>query len=273
MCRKGVSSVDELREHFREDIIKVRECERVPPITATSPSSASSSDSFTASPSSPPAGASQIPKIPKTKPIKTLSSFVDVDKLSQHTAANEIELIWRARFANDPSALCAVLPADAFQRIKATARQYPMFILPLPRDATDALEAVSNPDGASEIQFVQWTFPEANTAHCLLTSLLEYKLHTEFARPHTTLIFHAELAESHGLVFLNGTVERDMNISAADAQFLVISLQKFYNCDPRAETEPYAREKALRRRLLLELFKKGEGFEIADLIKETQMAD
>ncbi|KAK7207084.1 ATP11 protein-domain-containing protein [Myxozyma melibiosi] len=283
MKEKGASSVDELREHFKDEIVKVREREKIPPPfsikstssesdpSSSSPSSTVSSSSSTPSQSSP--APPNIPKVPKAKKIKNLSSFVDVEKLAQHTEKKEIELIWRARFANKPNALCAVLTVEAFNKIRSNARRYPMFILPLPRDATSGLHAVENPDGASEMQFVQWTFPEKDTVHCLLTSLLEYKLHTEFARPHTTLIFHADLAESHDLVLLNGTVEPDMNISSADAQFLVICLQKFYNLDPRTETDRYAREKALRRLLLLELFHKGEGFNISDLINETQMAD
>ncbi|KAK9462591.1 ATP11 protein-domain-containing protein [Lipomyces oligophaga] len=271
MKKTGTSSIEDLREHYKAEINKLREDERA----------ALSNISLNLSQPSPSqsvvtglhGSAAQIPKVPKEKAIRTLSSYVDVDKLAMHDSLQEIELIWRARHARDPNSLCAVLSAETFNRIRSVAQQYPMFILPLPRDTGASADVIENPDGASEIQFVQWSFPERDTTHCILTSLLEYKLHTDFARPHTTLIFHSELAEKREIVLLNGTVEPDMSVTPADAQFLVAALQKFYNSDPREVTEGYAREKALRRRTMLELFKRGQEFEIKDLISEVHLID
>ncbi|KAK9246067.1 ATP11 protein-domain-containing protein [Lipomyces tetrasporus] len=258
MKEKGADTIDELKQHYKDDILRLRQNEKLAPQFK-----AQRDDSAAALP--------RIPKIPKGNAIRTLSSYVDVGKLSQHQEIRDIELIWRARHAHDPFSLCATLDVETFERMRSNAQAYPMFILPLPR-VVGAVET-NEAKGGTEMHFVQWTFPEKNTTHCLLTSLLEYKLHTEFARPHTTLIFHSELAESRGVVLLNGTVEKDMNISPADAQLLVLTLQKFYNSDPKGITEPYEREKALRRRMLLDLFKSGAGFDVKDLIREAEMAD
>ncbi|KAK9467465.1 ATP11 protein-domain-containing protein [Lipomyces arxii] len=261
MKERGVSNFNELKEVYKDDILNLREREKASakkqfnnPEQAPAPTQAQTSNLGT--------------KIPKESAIKSLASFVDVEKLKLHSDPKEIEMIWRARHVNDPFSLCATLPREVFDRIKANAVQYPMFILPLPRAGDET-------GTGTEMHFVQWVFPGSNTTHVLLTSLLEYKLHTEFARPHTTLIFHSDLEDSHGIVLFNGSVEKDfsMNVSPADAQFLVLTLQKFYNSDPKTATDKYEREKALRRKLLLELFKTGQGFDVKDLIKEAEMVD
>ncbi|KAK9363915.1 ATP11 protein-domain-containing protein [Lipomyces starkeyi] len=260
MQEKRVDTLDELKQHYQEDIVRLRQSDKLAQLPFKKPG-----DNIVHA-------AVNIPKISKEKAIKTLSSYVDTEKLSQHKEIRDIELIWRARHAHDPFSVCATLDVETFERMRVNARKYPMFVLPLPRDL-DAVETGEATTGGTEMQFVQWAFPEKNTTHCLLTSLLEYKLHTEFARPHTTLIFHSELSESRGVVLLNGTVEKGMGISPADAQFLVLTLQKFYNSDPKVIMEPYEREKALRRRMLLDLFKSGAGFDMKDLIREAEMAD
>ncbi|KAK9447643.1 ATP11 protein-domain-containing protein [Limtongia smithiae] len=269
MKEKGVSTLEDLKVHYEDNYKQLREREPLAP-TTTSPAAEDAQAKATPRPP-------VIPKISKEQSMKTLASFIDVDKLRQHTVPREIELIWRARFANDPNALCAVLPADVFKRMRQTAKAYPIFVLPLPRSpiesgADAAPLSAGGKSTAAEIQFMQWTFPEDYTSHCIMTSLLEFKAHKEFARPHTTLIFHTELAESHGIVLFNGSVERDMNVSNADAHFLVLTLQKFYNADTHAESA-YERAKALRRHNLLEMFKGGKNFDLELLLAEAEMID
>lgn len=58
--------------------------------------------------------------------VKTLSSFVDVDKLTAHSDPKEIEFIWRARFLGDKNSLCAVIPKDTYAKLEKSACQYPM---------------------------------------------------------------------------------------------------------------------------------------------------
>ncbi|KAK9474018.1 ATP11 protein-domain-containing protein [Dipodascopsis tothii] len=260
MKAERVESLGELRDRYKDKIAEVRQAARVEPPAYVKPEGDEASEEGPLRERAP-----QIPQVAPKDAIKRLSSFVDVEKLRMHQDAKEIELIWRARFANDPHALCASVVADRFELVAGNARKYPMFVLPLPRG-----------EGSNEMQFVQWTFPDSHTVHCLFTSLAEYKLHKEFARPHTTMIYHKELAESHGLVLINGSVEKDMSmgVTAADAQFLVLTLQKFYNSDPRLAEGAYEREKALRRRTLLELFKNGtDTFDLQRLIDEAEMAD
>ncbi|KAK9371333.1 ATP11 protein-domain-containing protein [Lipomyces kononenkoae] len=260
MREKHVATLDELKQQYKQDIARRQTEQTVAQLPSTKPRDSISHV------------AENISKTPREKAIKTLSSYVDIEKLAKHQDVREIELIWRARHSHDPFSLCAILDVETFQQMKKNAQTYPMFVLPLPRG--DGAVAVNETTvGGTEMQFVQWSFPEKDTTHCLLTSLLEYKTHGEFARPHTTLIFHAELSQSRGVVLLNGIVEKDMGISPSDAQLLVLTLQKFYNLDPQSTVQRYGREKALRRRMLLELFKSGTGFDVKDLIREAEMVD
>ncbi len=66
-------------------------------------------------------------KVSVTPPgVKTLSSFVDLDKLTTHQDTKEIEFIWRARFMNDVNSLCAVIPSHTYKRMEDTAKRHPM---------------------------------------------------------------------------------------------------------------------------------------------------
>ncbi|ODQ78929.1 hypothetical protein BABINDRAFT_162586 [Babjeviella inositovora NRRL Y-12698] len=186
------------------------------------------------------------------KPFKTLESFVDVNKISQLTK-QEVEFIWRARFLGKEGAMHAVAPTRIFKRMYDNARKHAMFILPLPKDNSDGVE----------MHFVQWAFVGPHTAHCMITTVAEYKLHKEYARPHTTLMFHSELSELQGLVLMNGAVEKESSITLPEAQLLVLNVQRFYGA---LEDSP-----ANQRRLkLLADFSSGSpDFTVEELIIEA----
>jgi ATP synthase mitochondrial F1 complex assembly factor 1 len=188
-------------------------------------------------------------------PVKTLSSYVDVDKLRQHSDSKEIELIWRAGHTKD-SLICAVIPSRIYGRMAALARNHPMFILPLPRDS------------GVEMHFVQFKFPEANVSHILFTSLLEYKTHGEFARPHTTAMHFEDLAEERGIVLMRGEVDGEQRgIALDDARTLVMGVQKLYGADVESE-------RGRNRTKLIEEFTRGsDEFDVNKLLDELNRID
>lgn len=162
----------------------------------------------------------------------------------------EIEYIWRLRHANNPNSLCAVIPTNTYKQIQQTARKHPQFILPLPREGHGA-----------EIHFLQWTFPSPTTATVLFTHLAEYKLRGEFSQPHTTVTHHLDLSDSKGLVLLQGSVIPDRGVTADEAKWLLMCLQKFYG--QGAEETP--------RRKLMEQFSQGDGnFKVEELLEEAE---
>src|SRR5947207_10507621 len=167
---------------------------------------------------------------PAVTPIKTLSSYVDVEKLRQHIDPKEIELIWRAGHAKD-SLICAAIPTAMYDRMTSVARDHPMFVLPLLREQ------------GVEMHFMQFKFPETNVTHILFTSLLEYKTHGEFARPHTTIMHFEDLVEEKGIVLMRGEVDGEQRLIDLDnARTLVMGVQKLYGADSESERGRNRRE-------------------------------
>lgn len=292
---EGHESISSLKQAYQDKINEVkREASIVTPTTPTTPASStshikSSQTQFQQPPPSPPqqtqAAQNSIPK-PATPGIKPLSSYLDLSKAAS-LPNKELEMIWRLRFASDPQSLCAVVPLDTYKRISKTARSHPQFILPLPREISEGESNASDAQTAADIHFLQWSFhPPSSTAPqhplqpgqtsanthtstVLFTHLAAYKLHGSYATPHTTLTHHLDLADSHGVVLVNGSVIKDKGISVEEGKWLVMQLQRFYDFEGMGKG---------RRRELVEGFTKGEvkekgqegtGFNIEDLVEEA----
>ncbi|CAL9738056.1 protein Atp11p, mitochondrial [Monosporozyma servazzii] len=165
-------------------------------------------------------------KSPDKTPFKTLSSYMDVDKLKS-LDPKQIEFLWRARWSTKDDSLVAVVPDSIFKRMHQIAKENPCFVLPLPRKLEGNKPGNGNQEG-TELHYVQWNFPDENTTHCILTSLAEYKLHNQFARPHTVIEFHSELSNKVGVILMNGHVEKDCSVTLADSQLLLLNIQRFY---------------------------------------------
>jgi ATP synthase mitochondrial F1 complex assembly factor 1 len=219
-----------------------------------------------------------------TTGIKPLSSYIDIPKISS-LPAKEIELIWRLRHASSPLSLCATIPLPTYQRIYETAKRHPQFILPLPRPAADdgsgdIKQSDSGFTGgertAADVHFLQWGFhppstpgalgANTHTSTVIFTHLAAFKLHGTYAQPHTTITHHLDLADSHGIVLLNGAVVDGRGVSAEEGRWLLMCLQKFY--DFEGHGGGIGREK---RQGLLEKFSKGDqGFSLEELVDEAE---
>ncbi|ODV82085.1 ATP11-domain-containing protein [Suhomyces tanzawaensis NRRL Y-17324] len=181
-------------------------------------------------------------------PYKTMNSYVDVEK-AKDLPRKELEFLWRARFQNKERSLHAVVDSVQFSTMYANAFKNPSFILPLPK----------NEEGY-EMHFVQWSFVGPKTTHCMLTTVAEYKLHKEYAKPHTSLMFHQEFAEDKEVVLMNGTVETESSLTMDEAQLLVLNVQRFYGGIGKSD----------RKLELLRAFTTGDQeFNMEDLIKEA----
>jgi len=245
---EGLRDVNELKQAYKDKIESLKKKATIPIPTVAAPTPPTSPDSSSPFPAPPPA-----PRMPSEKSsssgIKTLSSYLDLDK-TRALPQKELEAIWRLRHINDPQSLCAVIPLPVYKTIEATAKKHPNFILPLPKHGQGA-----------EIHFLQWTFPAENTVTVIFTHLAEYKLRGEYSQPHTTITHHLELAEEKGLVLLQGQVVEGRGVSVDEAKWLLMCLQKFYG---------FGGEKNERKRLL-ELFGKGDlAFKVEDLVEEAQ---
>lgn len=265
---EGKGSVDELKQSYKEKIDALKEKAEVPGANAPlhaqqppAPSQTASSVPYQAPPppepqtEAPAESAASVPKS-KSKEVKTLDSFIDVEKVSA-LPDREVEAIWRLRHVRDPQSLCATMHAETFRRIAATARKHPQFILPLPRK-----------DQGAEIHFLQWTFPSETTATVLFTHLAEFKLRGEFAQPHTTVTHHTDLVGSNELVLMEGRVSEDRGISVDEGKWLLMCLQKFYGFEALSATAQQSKEK---RQKLMEQFSGGDaGFKVEELLEEAE---
>ena len=227
--------------------------------------------------------------------IKPLSSYLDLPKIST-LPAKEIEYIWRLRLASDPQSLCAVIPLATYTRIVASAQKHPQFVLPLPRPAAEdgSGDIETSADGfagkgvkrtAADVHFLQWGWhppasPElgvgsssagtktanTHTSTVIFTHLAAFKLHGEHAQPHTTITHHLDLADSHGLVLLNGNVMSGRGVSVEEGRWLLMCLQKFYDVEGHGGGVGKERRVELMRK-----FSSGDkGFSLEELLDEAE---
>ncbi|KIW72299.1 hypothetical protein PV04_00503 [Phialophora macrospora] len=296
---EGHDSITSLKEAYKEKVESYkRAANPVPLPTEASQGLTTKHPPFQQPPPPPPtpqsipqtqagnAPAKQSSSVPGIRP---LSSYLDLEKISS-LPNKEVEYIWRLRHANDPLSLCAVIPLETYNRIYRTARRHPQFVLPLPRPvAEDGSGDVKQSDqgfesgaerSAADIHFLQWGFyppagapsnPDAETANThtstvLFTHLASFKLHGTYAQPHTTITHHLDLADSHGIVLLNGSVVKGRGVSVEEGRWLLMCLQKFY--DYEGHGGGIGREK---RQGLLEKFSKGDqGFDLEELVDEAE---
>lgn len=286
---KGLNDVDQLKEQYKDKIQELRTQAIVPgatgpltpppsptPTTSTSTSTTSTQQPPSKSPwpSPPPPPTPQDSTTPPPPPgIKTLHSFLDLPKISP-LPLKEIQTLWRLRHASNPQSIHFSVPTSTFTSLLENAKRHPAFVLPLPReipvDAEAEAEGKTPAQGgeeaaktqqAAELHYLQFAHPHQDTTTLLFTSLAEFKLRGEFASPHTTVTFHQELAQSHGVVLGQGTVMENRGVSVDEARWLVMCMQKFY----------VQSEEGVGRGELLDMFTRGdEGFRVERLIDEAE---
>ncbi|EJS42102.1 atp11p [Saccharomyces arboricola H-6] len=262
--KQGFNSVEELKNHLKETIkYKKLEFNKIDPLKELeeyqqrTQMANNNSKNMMTKPRSP-----LDPNAPKV-PFKTLNSFLNVAKIKD-LSKQEVEFLWRARWAQKDNALSAVIPVGIYDKMMANARNNPIFVLPLPRQIQSE-DTKPNEDQGMELHYIQWHFVGPQTTHCMMTSLAEYKLHQEFARPHTTLQFHSDLVKDKGIVCMNGHVESDTNVSVQDAHLLLLNIQRFYGA--MGEDTPVAKQ---RVQLLRDFSKGSPQFTVEKLISLSQ---
>jgi ATP synthase mitochondrial F1 complex assembly factor 1 len=288
---EGHGSINSLKKAYKEKIAGYKRAAD-PTFVETQPTENKTSPLHQPPPPPPtpqPVTTPQTKKSSGAPGIKPLSSYLDLDKVSS-LPKKEVEYIWRLRHANDPLSLCAAIPLDTYNRIYQTARKHPQFVLPLPRPVAedgsgDVKQSAEGFEGgaeraASDIHFLQWGFhppagpppsPHGKTANThtstvLFTHLAAFKLHGTYAQPHTTITHHLDLADSHGLVLLSGSVVKGRGVSVEEGRWLLMCLQKFY--DHEGHGGGIGKEK---RQGLLEKFSKGDqGFSLDELVDEAE---
>lgn len=187
-----------------------------------------------------------------------------------HTTA-QVSALWTAYHVSRSAGtgrgyLCASIAPELYQKMAKVAKQYPSFVIPLPRLRNDRTEplAEGESDTAYEFYFLQWDFhgvppkptadedpfnppslivssdsaPHLENSTILFTPLQEYKLRTSFATPYLVVTHYTDLTSSHKTVLMRGEItsssantpvaDSRYMLSQDDAQLLAIAVQKFY---------------------------------------------
>jgi ATP synthase F1 complex assembly factor 1 len=135
---------------------------------------------------------------------------VKLDLLEQESP-ERITQIWHEYHRNKENVINAVIPAKIFQTIHERGELYPMFIFPLPRQ--------------HGLEFYLLQFHQKQ---CYFTSLAEYKLRQDQARPFLSLTHYDELQHSKQIVLMHGHIYQPNIVTSQDAQFLAFCVQQFY---------------------------------------------
>ncbi|ORY93047.1 ATP11 protein-domain-containing protein [Syncephalastrum racemosum] len=149
----------------------------------------------------------------------TLDKIVKLE-LFEKENPETIEKIW-TDFHADKDCITAVIPKGTYDTLFQRSQKYPMFIVPMPREA------------GIEFFFMQFIFHQ-----CHFTSLLEYKAKGTEARPFLTITHFPELADSKGIVLMKGEIsDNPRMIDTQNAQFLAFALQQFYATGAQSKFE------------------------------------
>ncbi|CAG8974433.1 hypothetical protein HYALB_00004129 [Hymenoscyphus albidus] len=263
---EGLQDITQLQERYKDKIQELKKKASIPLPNLTPPPSPPF-DPSSPFPAPPPPPKPQVAG--KTNGIKTLNSYVDVEK-SLALPVKELETIWRLRHAAHPQTLCAVVPVEAWKPIQETAKRWPTFLLPLPKGVLSTPDTANTPastaaggSAPTEIHILQWSFPAPDTVTVIFTHLAEFKLRGEYSEPHTTVTFHTEMLGEKGVVMMRGEVREGRGVSVDESKWLVMCLQKFYGVQ--------SHEGGGRRRQLVEMFGRGDGgFSVEELVGECE---
>ncbi|CAK5264645.1 unnamed protein product [Mycena citricolor] len=239
-----------------------------------------------------------------SSPIKPLSSLLNLPRvLSGSHTTEQISALWTVYHAARSNGtgrgfVCASIPLDLYSKMAKAGSSYPMFVVPVRREAATAEEAT-----AHEVYFLQWSFHDAPRipsaqdedlfvppqpqptdpslanppiSTVMFTPLQEYKMRGSFATPYLVLTFYTDLARTHGTVLLRGEItpvaaaaesagassDGRFMLSQEDAHRLAMSVQNFYLWDEAAGKEHRERET-----LVKEFHEKPSEFEWEKLLK------
>lgn len=159
-----------------------------------------------------------------------------MDLLNDKTV-DEIKHIW-LEYHKTKDVIAAVITKDQFDQLMQRAKEYPLFLIPIPR--------------SEGFEFIMLQFA-ANTVH--FTPLLCYQAHKENAPECLNIVHYTEL-EDKGIVLMRG--EYDINVlNAQEAQCLANQLQLYY-----------AQNSESKLALLEKFNKHPDSFRHMDLIDE-----
>lgn len=160
-------------------------------------------------------GDSQDDRRSQQEPTYVRPSKFDADAIrelrSRCKTTSELADAWKSLHA-ERDAVCAVIPSSVYDTIRERARDYPVFLYPLPRN------------GGYEFVLSQFVGDQ-----CHMTPLANYQRHGSEAPACLALSYWTQLAsrEEGAVVLMSGEYDAKV-IGPAEAQCLVNQLQLYY---------------------------------------------
>ncbi|GJN91200.1 hypothetical protein Rhopal_004218-T1 [Rhodotorula paludigena] len=201
--------------------------------------------------------------------VKALNDIMDLSKASDLTTS-ALSQLWTT-YHQSKGFLSAAIPMETYLRMINSARKYPIFVLPLAREAE--LPEGQEAEKATEMHLLEWAIlpppagvsdPVPPPSTVLFTPLAEYKARQEYSQPYLILTHYTDLAASHDVVLMRGEVSANVALNATDAQVLAL----FYN-DSGKGGEVEAR----RRDLLRSFHEAPEQFDVEALIRAGEISE
>lgn len=168
-----------------------------------------------------------------------LNNIMKVDMI-QDKSKEEIMDIWKD-YHKQKDCISGVLTPEQFDKMFELGKQYPTFLLPLPREH------------GYEFIVMQFYGTEIH-----MTPLLWYQAHKENAPECLSMVYYTELKESKGIVLMRGEFDTKC-IGVQEAQCLANELQLYYSTDNPE-----------RLRLLDAFTRKPDEFKHMDLIAQLE---
>lgn len=161
-------------------------------------------------------------------------------ELVQDCSEVELRALWE-QYHRDKDVVAACIPVELYDRMAATLREYPTFLLPLPRA-----------DGY-EFMVMQASGPQVH-----FTSLLAYQVHRENAPECLTVMHYTELRHC-GLVLMRGEYD-PRALTGPEAACLAQQVQWYY-----------AAEDGPRNDLLRRFSREPDTFVHTDLLRQLEL--
>lgn len=154
-------------------------------------------------------------------------------ELLEGKTAEEISEIWAAYHSNR-DCIYATIPKNTYEEFYSNIKQYPMFILPLPR-ANAQVDGSAAHEHGQQNECYEFFFLQAQEHAVYLTSLSAIQLHKEMAPVSLSIYHYPELMESKGITLMMGEYDTNL-LTAIEVQCLANQLQYYYTTkDPASK--------------------------------------
>ena len=182
---------------------------------------------------------------------KTLDGIVKMDLLKE-LPAEEVSRVWSGYHSKKKDCIYAILKSEEYDMITSLAKEYPVFLYPIPRDDT----SVANKQSMG----YQFFIGQFQNDSCYFTPLVYYQRYKDLAPISLAVNYYPELKTGKGIVLMNGEYDQNV-INLLEVQCLANQFKLYYE------------NPSEKKRSLLHAFNKNPGsFNHLDVVTEFEVS-